>query len=199
MTLRPKLDDKKFKMPPNSPSECVATERQLQALRYRQRGYTFNHISRLLQCSEQAVRQLLKKALQAYEEALEQETGKLWMIEMARIDALLAGAESDPSLAGDAQEEGLFVRALKGELPAIDRVIKLLERRAKLMGLDKAEKEIGSAQVVRHEFVVIDPQEERERIRNERAIDAEVIPNPTGEDKELPSGESVFSTIPQLE
>ena len=108
-----------------SARKVTGAERARQAVELRKAGASYDEIAR--QCGYRsrsgaykavsgALRDLVAKTSLAADELRELET--------IRLDAL---------------NDALWSRALAGELPAIDRVIRLMERRAKLLGLDAPE------------------------------------------------------------
>lgn len=98
----------------------AAAARQADALRLRKEGRTFEEIGAALGISRQAAHKAVSSALKAVtrEPALE-----LQALELERLDALTAA---------------VWPAASSGDLPAVDRVLRLMERRAKLCALDGA-------------------------------------------------------------
>jgi hypothetical protein len=103
-----------------SPARLAVVEKQCQALELRKAGRTYAAIAQELgYCSpsgaEKAVRVAIRKILaEPGEEVI--------AMERERLDALL-GAVWEQALAGDFQ--------------AVDRALKIMERRARLLGLDR--------------------------------------------------------------
>ncbi len=96
-----------------------AHERTLQALELRKAGMAYNVIAdklgyRSKQAAWQAVHNALKKTLQ-------EPADEVRALELERLDALY---------------KAMYPQALKGNLGAVDRCLKISERRAKLLGLD---------------------------------------------------------------
>lgn len=96
-----------------------AVERQLKALELRKAGVTYVRIAEALGYANpmgawKAVNAALKKTLQ-------EPSDDLRKIEVERLDAMLFA---------------LYPSAMKGMQGAVDRVLKIMERRAKLLGLD---------------------------------------------------------------
>lgn len=107
-----------------------ATDRQRRALELRIAGKTLEQIAVELgyagpQGADQAIRRALRKTLQEPADTLR-------VLELIRLDKLMAG---------------LWPFAVLGKTEAIDRVLKIMDRRAKLMGLD-APLKISVAQLV---------------------------------------------------
>jgi hypothetical protein len=95
-----------------------SVERQRRALEMRKEGCTYLAISKELGCSPQyaqlAVEAALKRVLQEPADAVRK-------LECERLDAMLCGT---------------WARAATGNLGALDAVLKIMARRAKLLGLD---------------------------------------------------------------
>lgn len=96
-----------------------AAERQRKALEARKAGASYDQIARQLgyagtSSAHKAVTSALRKLIQ-------EPADELRHLELTRLDALLIV---------------VWQQAMKGSLPAIDRAIRLMERRAKLLGLD---------------------------------------------------------------
>lgn len=111
----------------------AAIERQRQALELRKAGAEFSDIARQLDYKDasgayRAVRRALQRTIQ-------QPANELREIEVARLDALLLG---------------LWPEARKGNVAKIDRVLRIMQRRADLLGLD-APKRVDATISVRDE------------------------------------------------
>mgnify|MGYP000884396735 CR=1 FL=1 len=100
-------------------------DRRLQALELRKSGATFEQIGTALGVAKGSAYKMVAKALREREIPHVDELRKL---EAERLDSL---------------QFNLWTRARNGELGAIDRVVKILERRAKLLGLDVDRLEVG--------------------------------------------------------
>lgn len=104
----------------NKPDPKIsAAERQRQALELRKAGLSYDLIARRLNYRSRsgaykAVQTALKKMLREPADELRQ-------LELERLDAMLLG---------------LWPQAQRGNQGAVDRVLKIMERRAKLLGLD---------------------------------------------------------------
>lgn len=125
-----------------------ATERQRQAVELRKAGGSFEEIARQLGYKDpsgayRAVRTALRKTIQ-------QPADELRQLEVARLDALLVGLWSD---------------ARKGDVAKIDRVLKIMQRRADLLGLD-APKRVDAT---------IEVRQEAERLALETGLSVEEI------------------------
>jgi hypothetical protein len=96
-------------------------EREREALALRRRGMTFAAIGAELGFTEQAAHRAVQRALAKLAEESRKEAVHLRTLELARLDALL---------------EGVWSKAISGDVPAVGAVLKISERRAKLCGLD---------------------------------------------------------------
>ena len=100
-----------------------AVERQRAALDLRKAGKSLQEIADALGYrSHKGAHEAIKAALVAM---LQDATDEVRRLEVARLDALLAGIWSE---------------ATGGKLFAIDRVLMIMDRRAKLLGLDAPQK-----------------------------------------------------------
>jgi transposase-like protein len=96
-----------------------AADRQRKALEARKAGATYDQIARQLDYASTA--SAYKAVKVALRKTLQEPADELRTLELTRLDALLIPVWS---------------QAMKGSLPAIDRAIRIMERRAKLLGLD---------------------------------------------------------------
>lgn len=95
-----------------------AAERAARALELRREGRPFDEIGAELGVSAQAAHQMVSRALKALTQAPARELAAL---EIDRLDALTAA---------------VMPAAMAGDLSAVDRAIRIAERRARLCGLD---------------------------------------------------------------
>ena len=100
-------------------------ERRAQAFDLRMEGYSFRDIGRKLGISHTAAHKHVQKGLEDLARTSEDKAKMLILMEASRLDRL---------------QQGCWDAATKGDLYAIDRVLKLMERRAKLFGLDAPNK-----------------------------------------------------------
>jgi len=108
----------------NQEKRIQALDKALKALEYRKAGITYIVIAQNVgynsaQAAWKAVRSALKRTIQ-------EPANELRRIEVERIDAALAS---------------IWVQVKQGNLPAIDRFVRLSERRANLLGLDEPKKQ----------------------------------------------------------
>ena len=96
-------------------------EHRLKALQLRKAGLSYATIGTQLHCTKQNAYRLVKSALDNLRTHCAEATETLRQLELERLDALLMG---------------LWTPASRGDHAAIDRVLKIMERRARLLGLD---------------------------------------------------------------
>jgi DNA-binding CsgD family transcriptional regulator len=101
----------------------LSTEHQV--LELRKQGLTFAAIGARLGITEQGAHQAGKRALEKLGAVTKDEAEELRRLEIERLDAL---------------QEGLWPKAAQGSVPAVQTVLKLMERRARLLGLDAPQK-----------------------------------------------------------
>ena len=95
-----------------------SAERRAEALAYRRQGYTYDEIGEAMDCSKQNAHKLVHRALS---EMLWENVDQVRTLELARLDAMLAG---------------LWPGAIAGDGHAVDGVLKLMDRRARYLGID---------------------------------------------------------------
>lgn len=125
-----------------------ATERTVQALELRKRGKSYRAIGAALGVSEaQAFRDVQAALMQL--NALEQTTAEeLRRVEVERLDALLDALWTQATSPG-----------MKGQTFAVDRVLSIMERRSRLLGLDapaRSQQETSGNTTIRVEYVDTD-------------------------------------------
>jgi hypothetical protein len=145
-----------------SATSIVATQRRAEMLRLRLAGHTLEEIGERMDIQPESVYGVISRALQSF---VKEPGEELLALELARCDALLAEAMAvvrafHPVVHGGAvvrvaveSDKGQPIRnAETGEaltvviedkapkLAAINTVLRVMERRAKLLGLDKATK-----------------------------------------------------------
>ena len=101
-----------------NPTRIAQAERRTQYVNLRKEGYTYEHIAAQFGVTRQAVYSGVKKALDKQQA---ESVGELRALENERLDDLL---------------RAIYAEALKGDLGAIDRILRIMERRARLWGLD---------------------------------------------------------------
>jgi len=105
-----------------APSKIPAAIRREKALELRAEGQSIRAIADKLGVSKSQVQRDIEKELQAAAEGRKKIAGLNIDLELAKLDAL---------------EKKAWEHITDGELSAIDRVLRSMQRRAKLLGLDK--------------------------------------------------------------
>lgn len=124
------------------------TDKQRQALELRKAGVGFDEIAqRLGYRGASGAYYAVKTALQ---KTIQQPANELREIEVARLDALLLG---------------LWPEARKGNVAKIDRVLRIMQRRADLLGLD-APKRINAT---------LDIRDEADRLARENGLPVDAV------------------------
>ena len=109
-----------------SARHVLALEREVKALEMRKTGACYRVIGEQLGVTDKAAHKSVKKALAKLEAVAAEEAEEVRRLELERIDrALLA----------------IWKQVQAGNLGAIDRMIKLQDRRAKYLGLDAPAKQ----------------------------------------------------------
>ena len=102
---------------------AVTEEQRVQALKFRMAGLSYQQIADHLGIARSAAYKLVKTALDRLHEEVHEGAEDLRELELQRMDQLFSLA---------------YNNAMKGDIAAIDRCVKIMERRARLMGLDAA-------------------------------------------------------------
>lgn len=100
----------------------VVAERDRQVLELRKAGVGVVEIAERFGISHGRVSQIVKRALTL---AITEPAEEVIRLEVERLDGLLVA---------------MWPQARKGDLKAVDRVLRIMERRARLLGLDAAQK-----------------------------------------------------------
>lgn len=151
----------------------VAT-RSAQLLELRKAGMTYQAIGNALGMTRQAAHKAVTKALRELVNHTAEDAAEVRALELLRLDAMLAG---------------LWAQATRGNLGAVDRALRIAERRAKITGIDAPTKvapttndgdDLGS--VTRGVFIV-PPEAESvdawlESVRKYKASAANTAPEP---------------------
>lgn len=105
-----------------APLKIPAAIRREKTLELRAEGQSIRAIADQLGVSKSQVQRDIEKELQAAAEGRKKIAGLIIDLELAKLDAL---------------EKKAWEHIAAGELSAIDRVLRSMERRARLLGLDK--------------------------------------------------------------
>lgn len=107
--------------PPSHGTKIGAQENRAKALALRKAGASLRQIGTELGVSHQAVSKMILKELADLAEHTQDLTVEYRQLELERLDTLTIG---------------LWDRARHGDEAAVDRVLRVMERRARLLGLD---------------------------------------------------------------
>jgi len=110
---------------PVSVAKAVLIDHRARALHLRRGGLTFEEIATELKVDEKRARRLCSDAMEDARAQVAANAKELQAMEVSRLDAMM---------------NSIWDAAMRGNLPVIDRVIKIMERRAKMLGLDAQER-----------------------------------------------------------
>ena len=99
----------------------LAREREIQALELRKRGMSYTEIGQAIGISMQGASECVRRALERLRVEAKESAEDVRELELERLDKLLRIAQT---------------AADQGELAAIDRVLRIQERRSRYLGLD---------------------------------------------------------------
>jgi hypothetical protein len=104
-----------------SKRRIMARQHEAEALALRKSGATYEAIARDLGVSIQSAHRVVKRAPERLNGEIAESVADVRRMELERLDAMLGA---------------LWSKAARGNLTAVDRVLHIMERRAKLLGLD---------------------------------------------------------------
>jgi hypothetical protein len=104
-----------------SPRKMRARDREVEALNLRKSGATYDQIGKTLGITTQGAYKAIIRSLQRLNEKNSEGSDELRRLEVERLDRMLAA---------------IWGQVLNGNQGAIDRALRIGERRAKLLGLD---------------------------------------------------------------
>ena len=107
------------------PRNIQAREREVEALELRKAGATFQQIGTRLGISRQAAHKRVTEVLHDMAETTGEKAEAVRTLEGQRLDAMLLG---------------LWARASHGDYGAVDRVLRIMQRRADMLGTDAPKK-----------------------------------------------------------
>ena len=148
--------------PKTSARRVVATERQRQALELRKAGASYEQIKEKLGYRNKT--SAYKAVTSALRKMLKEPAEEVRSLEAARLDALTVKLWHD---------------ALAGQQGAVDRILRIMDRRAKLLGLDAPDKQIV-VEADLEEFLSRLPEEYQSAIRKLIVADFVGGGGPTG-------------------
>ncbi len=103
------------------PKKVNATERRAQAVKLRIAGFTYKQIGEKLEMSESAVYKTIKKAMNQASERIKESSDELVTMELLRLEEIHAA---------------IWPQVLAGDLKAIDRIHRNMDRYSRLLGLE---------------------------------------------------------------
>ena len=106
--------------------KITTAERREKALKYRKAGMTYKQIGEQLGISFQAAHKLVISALDEITKKINEEADQLRTLEVERLNTLFLS---------------MYNKAIKGDHGAVDRCLRIMERRARLLGLDAPTKQ----------------------------------------------------------
>jgi hypothetical protein len=109
----------------NSKTRIAAAQRHTEALQLRLAGLTYRQIGERLGYTEQRAHRVVTEELARLNAERAEQAAEVTRLELERLDALLAV---------------VWPKAERGEMGALDRVLAIMNRRARLLGLDAPEK-----------------------------------------------------------
>ncbi|MFA7604469.1 MAG: hypothetical protein WCY29_15830 [Novosphingobium sp.] len=104
-----------------SARKALSLQRQKASLELRRLGNSYAEIGRQVGISTSRAHALVTQALIEVRDSIREDVIELRALELSRLDGMLGG---------------LWPDARKGQVGAVDRVLKIMERRARLLGLD---------------------------------------------------------------
>lgn len=104
-----------------SSRRAVSAQRRQKALEFRRAGLSYERIGEQLQISKTQAYRLVTQALTEIARQTQDEAALVRVLELERLDRLLLG---------------LWTKATAGHVASVEKVLKIMERRARLMGLD---------------------------------------------------------------
>lgn len=122
------------------PSRVRAAQLQDRCLQLRSAGMSFREIARELKVAPATAYKAVARGLAAVNAGCREQAQELRALEALRLDQMQAA---------------LWQQATDGDVRAIDRILRIMERRARLLGLDEPER--------RETKLEIDPQQARFR------------------------------------
>ncbi|WP_019024073.1 MULTISPECIES: hypothetical protein [unclassified Thioalkalivibrio] len=112
-------------MSATSAGRLTAAERKARAMQLRTTGATYVQIGEVLGVSAQAAHKMVTKALDELKTLTETEAETVRTLELDRLDRA---------------QRAIWTQVAKGNLGAVDRLLKIQARRAALLGLDAPQK-----------------------------------------------------------
>jgi len=137
-----------------APKTIASEEKKRLAVRLRQAGKSYREIEDATGISKSQCHRLVDAALKDLRKEIAGDAETLLALELARLDELQAA---------------IYARGLQGDPVAIDKILKIMDRRAKLLNLDKQVNRVEISGVSMPEFNPADEWTDED----EKALDAE--------------------------
>lgn len=110
---------------PTAKSMVLAKDRERECLLLRKAGATYDQIAERVGITREGARGAVARALAALSDVCTEEAKEVRQLELDRLDVMLLG---------------IWDQARRGDVQAIDRVLRIQERRAKFLSLDMPDK-----------------------------------------------------------
>lgn len=104
-----------------APAKLRGMALEQEVLKLRLAGASFRAIARNLECSVGAAYKACMRAIERQMKEIGEDADTVLHLELQRLDSMLLGA---------------WPKAVAGDLSAVDRVLRIMERRARYLGLD---------------------------------------------------------------
>jgi hypothetical protein len=116
---------------------AILIERDDEALRLRRRGYSYPKIARKLDISQSTAHAAVGRALQRYQAEMAEAQGEVLALELQRLDSMWEAIAPfiEPLVIED--EDTGRQKLVPPDKDMLDRALKIMDRRAKYLGLDK--------------------------------------------------------------
>lgn len=101
--------------------KIAGVEKRQRAVSLRRGGASFDQIAKTMNCSRTMAYKMVSCELQKLAEETKEETGHLRLLELERLDRIFIP---------------VYDGALGGDLPSVDRCLKIIDQRCKLLGLN---------------------------------------------------------------
>lgn len=120
-----------------SPRRALAQERRKKAFDLRKAGANYQQIGDALGMSRQGVRKTVEAAIDQLDEDVRDAAIHYRALQLERLERM---------------HFGLWTRAINGDDNAVDRIVKIMDRQAKLLGLDSPSKFAPTDPTGEHEY-----------------------------------------------
>jgi hypothetical protein len=147
----------------NAARRIQSTRRRTEAIKLREKGLSYKEIGERMGISEQRAWTLVSLAFDYLNQRLAEKASTVQRLEASRLDQMF---------------KGVWTKARGGDFKAIAAVISIMERRARLLGLDLADNKQAAPQanvVLNVNEVIV---EKREEISNGSGHGQAILPPP---------------------